>query len=494
VTRLATGVSGITALSPALSVASRNGRLMFSVFENSGNNVYGLDAERARGEPVTRTATRVARASLLPPVESQGSGMVFEYLNDPVTGLPTTRQFATRDYKSKLKLDYIGPPSFGVGVSEFGAGVAGGVSFYFSDMLGDQQIGAAIQANGTLKDIGGQVQYLNAKNRVNWGGVAGHIPYLTGFTGVRTPTGNEPGAIVWQQYLQRIYIDQAMLMTQYPFSQTRRFEVYGGYTRYGFDTEVIEYFLDGAYRQISQPVQREIESPDPLSFFETTFAMVGDNSYSAFTSPVVGERWRVEVSPTFGSLQYHALYADYRRYFLKRPFTFAIRGLHYGRYGRDAEGFTQDNQPLLSPLYLGYEPLVRGYAQESFENDECEAVGVQATNPCPAFYRLIGTRMAVANLELRIPLFGVPEFGLINFPMLPVEIAPFFDAGVAWAADDGPDLKFERFTDDRVPVFSAGVAARFNVLGYLIFEAYYAYPFQRPMKGAHFGFQLAPGW
>jgi hypothetical protein len=45
-----------------------------------------------------------------------------------------------------------------------------------------------------------------------------------------------------------------------------------------------------------------------------------------------------------------------------------------------------------------------------------------------------------------------------------------------------------------VPVFSTGVSARMNVLGYLVFEAYYAYPFQRPEKGAHFGFVLSPGW
>jgi len=45
-----------------------------------------------------------------------------------------------------------------------------------------------------------------------------------------------------------------------------------------------------------------------------------------------------------------------------------------------------------------------------------------------------------------------------------------------------------------VPVFSAGVSARFNILGYLVLEAYYAYPFQRPGKGGHLGFNIAPGW
>ena len=47
---------------------------------------------------------------------------------------------------------------------------------------------------------------------------------------------------------------------------------------------------------------------------------------------------------------------------------------------------------------------------------------------------------------------------------------------------------------DRIPVFSTGVSARVNFLGYLIFEAYYAHPFQRPGKGWVWGFQLAPGW
>jgi hypothetical protein len=95
----------------------------------------------------------------------------------------------------------------------------------------------------------------------------------------------------------------------------------------------------------------------------------------------------------------------------------------------------------------------------------------------------------------------VPGYGLINMPILPTEIAPFFDAGLAWWGSNAqsdflgsPRLAFDRNASDRVPVFSAGIAARMNILGYLVFEAYYAYPFQRPEKGAHFGFQIAPGW
>ncbi|HEX2716369.1 MAG TPA: hypothetical protein VHM67_01750, partial [Gemmatimonadaceae bacterium] len=65
----------------------------------------------------------------------------------------------------------------------------------------------------------------------------------------------------------------------------------------------------------------------------------------------------------------------------------------------------------------------------------------------------------------------------------------------------GDDVRFQFLRGDaargataQVPVASAGVSTRINLFGYLIGEIYYAYPFQRPDKGGHFGFQLAPGW
>jgi hypothetical protein len=410
-----------------------------------------------------------------------------------VTGLPAQRQFATRDYSAKLSLEYIAPPTVGVGVSDFGGtGIAGGIGFLFGDMMGDQQIQAVVQANGSFKDIGGQAMYINAEDRWNWGGLVGHVPYLTGFQGFER-IGDD---VFFSQFLERIYIQQAQGMAQYPFSQTRRFEVNGGYTRYAFDREVIRFPVDpNTGQQIGNPIQQEVESPDALNFLEASVALVGDNSFFGLTSPVAGQRWRAEVSPTIGSLQYATLLADYRRYLFMRPFTVAFRGMHYGRYGKDAAGVDADGRLLLSQINVGYEPLVRGYARESFENEECRPVNPEtAQSGCPAFQRLFGSRIAVANMELRIPLLGVSELGLINFPLLPLEVSPFLDVGLAWTQDDSPTLEFSRRTDERVPVFSTGLSARANILGYVILEAYYAYPFQRPDKGWHWGFNLAPGW
>ena len=77
---------------------------------------------------------------------------------------------------------------------------------------------------------------------------------------------------------------------------------------------------------------------------------------------------------------------------------------------------------------------------------------------------------------------------------MPTELVAFADAGLAWDAGDSPTLEFSRSATDRVPVMSTGVSARANLLGFLILEAYYAYPWQRPLKGWHWGFQIAPGW
>ena len=100
----------------------------------------------------------------------------------------------------------------------------------------------------------------------------------------------------------------------------------------------------------------------------------------------------------------------------------------------------------------------------------------------------------MTSIEARIPLLGVEQYGLFNFSFVPTELVLFTDAGLAWDEDHPPTLEWSRSGNQRVPVVSSGVSARFNVLGFMILEAYYAYPWQRPTKGGHWGFQIAPGW
>ena len=501
-THLKTGVSGITNTSPAMSVASQSGRMLFSVFADNNYTVYALEGEQTQGTPVD-ALPGVATAGVLPPILPVNEGIVGNYLSDPETGLPSAEvAYETRSYRSRLRLDYVAPPSVGVAAGgPFGTQIGGGIGFFFSDMLGNQNLSIAVQANGTFKDIGGQASYINLGDRFNYGATAGHIPLLYGYAGaVYDP---RTGQQYIEQLMQRIFIDQAALLGQYPFSTTRRVEVSGGFVRYGFDYEIEQYiitpqgFVDR--RRISASsgeslVFPELQEPDAIYFFSGSAAYVGDYSFFGFTSPVQGGRYRFQVSPQIGTEKFVSAVLDYRRYLFFKPFTFALRGLHIGNYGANrGDLFTQQ--------YLGYSyypGFVRGYSFRSFDFEECTNAGGTVNSPqaCPEYDRLRGTHMALASAEIRLPLFGTEQFGLLNFPYLPTELSLFTDAGVAWYQDDLPELVFSTDPDDprRIPVVSAGVSARFNVLGYIIFEAFYAYPFQRPEKGAHFGFQLMPGW
>src|SRR5204863_10083038 len=106
----------------------------------------------------------------------------------------------------------------------------------------------------------------------------------------------------------------------------------------------------------------------------------------------------VEADHRGGDLSCSAAPSDGRTYLMpKRPFTIALRGLYYARFGPDAES------PFLSPVFIGYPELVRGYDSGSFLASEC---GTTTDGSCPVFDRLIGSRMLVANAELRAPLWG----------------------------------------------------------------------------------------
>lgn len=487
VTNIATGVSGLTELSPAISVSSKTGRLIFDVFSNTNYNIRGLNKEEAQGEKYKTSEKEYEDVVALPLKNKSDEGIVENYLKDETTGFIAENDFKKSDYEPSLKLYNIGQVAIGIGTDRYGTYLGGGVSMLFSDMLGNHILSAAVQANGEFKDIGGQVVYFNRKRRLNWGVAAGHIPYLSGYFGQRLDTVTVQG----QQYLandfifykQRVFNNQLSLLGAYPLSTNRRFEFGIGYQRISFDLEADHTVTVG--NSVVNYYTESLNSPPAINLFQTDFAYVGDYSFMGFTSPVQGSRYRFGIQPSIGSLNFVSLTADYRKYFFFSPFTLAFRALHYGRYGGDAES------NRLSPLSIGYQTLVRGYDLNSFNQSECSGQGL---NGCPVFDRLIGSKLAVFNMEFRIPLFGNEQFGIVNFPYLPTELSLFLDGGLAWSQNSKPVLKFAGRSNERIPVFSAGIAARFNILGYVVGQVYYADAFERPDNRFQFGFVISPGW
>jgi hypothetical protein len=453
--------------------------VLFSVFERAGTNIYALDSAQARGQPADPSMP-ISRLSVLPPLDPVDI-FITAYLRDPTTGLPSG-DFPVVPYRSRLALDYIGQPMIGVGATSYGTALGGSVAAYFGEMLGNRILGVGFQGYGELADFGGDVFYVNAERRWNWALSAGHFPYLTGFT--QATQDPNTGDILYQQLRRRTFIDQASVTTQYPFSQSRRFELNVGATRVGYSTEVWQLITDAFGRPIDES-RGDVPSPPAVAFGNATAAIVGDNSYFGFTSPIQGGRYRLEMGPTFGEINFTTVLADTRKYLFLRPLTVAFRAMTFGRYGPDSE------DERLGELYVGQPTFIRGYDPNSFDVTECT---ITDDDECPEFNRLVGSRIAVGNIELRIPLFGSDQFGIYNWGFLPVEIAPFFDVGAAWTSGDKTEVRFDRATSDRVPVMSTGLTSRINLFGYIVGEIYYVYPLHRKAKGGHFGFQLAPGW
>lgn len=470
VTKVATGISGLTEMSHAMSVDQQAGRMVFSVFNEKGQYIHALPPQETTGEIFNPAGVTARSIVSLPPVNGVENSVVENYMASTDLGLEPQSTYDISEYQSKLELIYVGQSGAGISVSSFGVGLGGGVNFLFGDMLGNQMVSATAQVNGGFKDIGGQVYYLNRDNRLNWGGIIGHIPYRSAGT-TRTAEGDI--AIV----NQRVFYDRIAGILEYPFSQNRRMEFTTGFTRISYDYEARIYDFDTGETRI-----RELPQPDPLNLVQTSIAYVGDYSFMGFTSPINGKRFRFELEPNFGSLRYMAATADYRNYAFANPFTFAFRLMHYGRYLKDAEDTRQ------SSLYLGYETLVRGYNASTFSSDQ------RTQTDDIAFENIVGSRIGLFNAEVRVPLFGTEEYGLINARFLPTELLAFVDGGVAWTKSEQPNWEWTTTPDSRVPVFSAGIGARVNLFGYLVGQVYYAYPFQRPEQGAHFGFVIAPGW
>src|SRR5467141_3709188 len=178
VTNVFTGVSGITSLSPALSVAQKAPRAVFAVYSGGGYAIQAIDDIRAlEGGPIVQLPPT---AAALPPLErAEGGTGIATLLRDPKPVPPVAAldlSSAVKEYHPKLSLDFIAQPSLAVAADRFGTYIGGGATLYWSDMLGDHNLVTMAQLNGRVRDFAALVAYGNRKSRWNWTVGAEQIP------------------------------------------------------------------------------------------------------------------------------------------------------------------------------------------------------------------------------------------------------------------------------------------------------------------------------
>ncbi|HLM65955.1 MAG TPA: BamA/TamA family outer membrane protein, partial [Longimicrobium sp.] len=521
VTNLFTGVSGITDQSPAISSASNADRLVFTAYERDGFNIYTItDPTQLAG--VTPDVVQVAAAgvpgvplpALLPPVprpEEAPYNRVLLAVNEAQFGLPDPEVQTTWNvvpYRARISLDYLGQPAVGASASSgpfSRGGLYGGITGIFSDVLGYHTLYGSVQAQGQIDEIGFSTLYLNQRNRWNWGVAAQRVPFVYGAYG--EGLSEDGSEYLVQQVLLRYFDTSVSGILQYPFSQVQRVEVSGGLRRIASDQQIREAVYPISYQpgpngdtvviigNQSDLREREVDGAS-YNLAEGSAALVYDASLMGYTSPFAGQRYRFEVAPTFGDLQFTAATADYRRYVYLRPFTFAVRAMHVGRYGRD--------EHRVGDIYLGWPFLIRGYGREDVA-EQCRAgLETGGASECELYFdELLGTRIGLVNLELRVPLIRQLVVGnTLGLP--PVEAFTFFDAGSAWGKQQMGDGSIvtstptfrrgvESALEERGVLTSAGVGARVNLFGYFVLEAAYVKPFERS-RGWHWQFAMQPGF
>lgn len=482
-----TGISGITHQSPAISVARNTGQLAYSYFFEGNYTIFKADPsdfDRLEVNPFEVDMT----AATLAPVNRLTEPMVDNFMIDHTRlSVFPPDSFQVTEFRSQFGLSFIGSSGIGIASSRFGTGVAGGVSMLFSDIVGNHQLFSTLAVNGDIIDFGGQIGYLNQRNRINWGGNVSHTPFTSASFVQSTATDNPENQLRDFQFIvQRTFQTQFGMFAFYPISVSRRIEVSASQAWYYFRRDIFHTYYDQFGSLINRERSRG-ETPDGFNLQRVGIGYVGDNSFFGMASPLTGQRYRFGVEQLLGALSMTTLTADYRRYWFPRPVSVAFRATHIGRYGSDAKN------NLFYPLFLGHPGFMRGYDYSSLFRIREK---IYEEGGSFSFEKLQGTRMFVGGLELRMPFTGPERLALIASRLFFTELNWYFDAGLAW--NDASSITFDTDKmsgDNRFPVFSTGPSLRINLLGALILEPFYAFPFSLNERWPSvWGVNFWPGW
>jgi hypothetical protein len=400
-------------------------RIAFASDRDGGFNLYAVDREgngarltKLLGTTLDPAWTPDGRSLLFTGFKKQGFG-IYEMpattaaepadsfalaleAAPPQWGWEETLAKATQKslpYEPRYGLDLV---SGGVSFTGNETGNGGGLVGAFSDLLGNRTFvftfgNTAETAGDILTRMNAGGWFVNRQHRWNYG------------VGVFHLADNFRDALGYDYFERRA---GGSLVASYPFSRFSRIE---GSAQAYYDQKLRE---DGSHRE---------------GFLTShSLSLVRDNTLWFSTGPRDGERYNLTGAVTTNWNTGHAenltLSADLRRYLrVSQWTTLAMRIQGRMSNGADPERFV-----------MGGTHSLRGYSRRS----------------------IYGTRLYLANLEYRFPLFdhlvlGVPFRGL-DLPG--IEGAVFGDAGNAW----------EKFESIPRPRGSFGLGLRMNLGGYMV--------------------------
>jgi hypothetical protein len=459
----------------------------------------GIEATRdtlfGRRLSIYRGATGLRPSAEVPPPGAPGSGAavsVAALLDSVAMALPPESSLKTENYRATLRPQYISRPSIGYQQENYGRGVYGGTTLVFGDLLGNRMLAVSGSLNGRLEEAQAFVAFQNSSRRANWAVGAIQEPYFFLGNYTQTPYGTN-GIAYQQQTLERYIIRQAFAQAMYPFNRFNRVELGAQFT----SIDRAQMFLRGAVDIAgfsSVPVIDSIRGGGTLNYMSPYAAYVSDNALQGLTGPMYGHRYRAELRPNLSGDSSWVNYSlDLRRY---DAIIFSFLTLATRFYGDLAVGKGE----MRYPKYIGYPFYIRGYDRENYQSGDCGTNGANATNSSAAqcsAVQLLGSRVAIANAEIRFPLVRRFDLGVLPINLPPIDGLVFYDAGVAWSG--GQEVSLTQpdnydFTRQRFPLRSFGYGIRMNLFNIAVLRWDYAVPRDGFRNKGYWVFSIGPSY
>ncbi|HEX5580269.1 MAG TPA: hypothetical protein VFX39_01760 [Gemmatimonadaceae bacterium] len=399
-------------------------------------------------------------------------------LDSAALALPDTSSFRIYDYRAGFTPEYISQPSIGYAQDNFGKGMYGGTAVVLSDLLGNHRLIFAGAINGRISEAQLYAAYANFARRLQYVASVSQTPYFVWGGGTQQVLAN--GDYLLTSNIHRYIFREASAAAVIPRDRFTRFELGARLSHIGITTLEVQEVIDGMGFFL-KGYGTALHEGESAALVAPYVAYVSDNALLGYTSPILGRRFRFQVSPVVGGWQWTEILADYRRYdpILFNLLTVATRVRASARIGRD-EGRLSD--------YL-YPEYIRGYDRELYNQQSC--IGAQASQ-CVDFNELRGSRIANANAELRFPVVRRLDLGFLPISLPPVDGHLFYDAAVAWR--DGQRVVLSRAQSDdpavRSILTSWGAGVRFNLFGLAILRLDYAIPLAQPGHKGHWTWML----
>ena len=447
------------------------------------------DTTNARRQSVYRTRTGLRTSAELPAAGSPGAQSpvsVAALLDSVALALPTVASLKDEPYHPTLRPEYISRPSIGYAQDSYQKGVYGGTTLVLGDLIGNRQLALSGSINGRLEEAQIFAQYANFGNRLNYTLSLAQQPiFYYGGGGVQD-LGN--GQYIEQQALYRLIIRQANYAGLYPINRFNRFEIGAGFYNIDRAAEYISRGVDYAAGYATGYYVDSIKGIGTQNYTVPSAAFVSDNALFGSTGPMYGHRYRVSVNPYLGKQSFVNYGVDLRRYdaVIFSLLTFATR-LYADVNAGAGEGISQ--------RYIGYPDYIHGYDRENYTSNQCDQSN--GAGCVAASTQLIGTRVLVANAELRFPLIRRFDLGVIPIALPPIDGHIFYDAGMAWSSGQSISLTRPANYDlarQRYPLRSYGYGVRMNLFNLAILRWDYAVPRDSFNKKGYWWFSLGPSF